>query len=104
MSIGRRVGNPPSGDSVISPPEREDWKRIPEPSGDQAGEPETTDSMVSSWSMVRMSAVCAWSRVAVAAVRIAAAPRTRDAPRRAGPHARAGRPSETGAPGPEAGP
>ena len=56
ISIGTRVGNPPSGESVTSPPESEDWKRIDEPSGDHAGEPETTDSMESSWSMVRTPA------------------------------------------------
>ncbi|MCY3705568.1 MAG: hypothetical protein OXH08_08715 [Gammaproteobacteria bacterium] len=48
MLSGTRVGNPPSGESVTSPPESEDRKRIDEPSGDQAGEPETTDSMESS--------------------------------------------------------
>ncbi len=74
ISIGTRVGKPPSGESVTSPPESDDWKRMASPLGDQAGAPETTDSTESSWSMVRTSASWAWSG-ARSAAKVAAATR-----------------------------
>ena len=54
MSTGTRVGNPPSGDRVASPPLSDDSNRIAEPSGDQAGAPPTTDSIERSWSIERV--------------------------------------------------
>ena len=53
MSTGTRVGKPPSGDRVMSPPVSPDSNRIADPSGDQAGAPPTTDPMDRSWSIER---------------------------------------------------